>query len=80
MALYYFDTSDGEVETVDQNGIQCESLRQVEQHAVRALPEIARDELPNGPTRTFWVRVRDAEGQAIFEASLAFTSRWLHKD
>ncbi|MCV3209999.1 hypothetical protein OHD62_19340 [Mesorhizobium sp. YC-39] len=38
------------------------------------MPDIAREELPNGPNRLFWIKVRDEDGTYIFRASLALAS------
>jgi hypothetical protein len=45
--------------------------------AVDALPDIARDELPDGDNRTMTVKVRDLAGKYLLEASLTVNVRWL---
>jgi hypothetical protein len=77
MTRYYFDTFDGNQTSVDEHGIDCVSRQEIQDRAIDALPDLARDELPNGPERLFWVRVRDGAGRVIFEASLFLASRWL---
>jgi hypothetical protein len=77
MNRYFFDTFDGDQASTDHDGIECASRQQIQDRAVDALPDLARDELPNGPERLFWVRVRDESGTVIFEASLELASRWL---
>lgn len=76
MSRYFFDTFDGEKLDRDEQGIQC-SHGEISDRAVSVLPDLARDELPNGPERLFYVKVRDAEGVEIFEASLELKTRWL---
>lgn len=77
MTRYYFDIDDGEHQTHDDEGHACANRRAVRSVAVRALPEIARDHLPDGDRREFVVKVRDQDGRYLFEARLAFTARWL---
>ncbi|MBZ9764014.1 hypothetical protein LB553_24485 [Mesorhizobium sp. CA8] len=51
-----------------------------EQQAVDVLPDIAREELPNGTARTLFVKVRDDAGRYIFRASLKLASAWMVED
>ena len=74
MPRYFFDIHDGEDLTVDQIGLQCASEKDVRNEAIKALPDIAKDELPDGPERCFWVKVRDETGNYIFTASLELKS------
>jgi hypothetical protein len=80
MPRYFFDLHDGEYFTQDNTGLLCSSLADVSDQAVSVLPDIARDELPDGPARTFWVRVRHEDGRYIFRASLALVSAWIVDD
>ncbi|UVK38639.1 hypothetical protein LHFGNBLO_005831 [Mesorhizobium sp. AR10] len=77
MARYFFDIHDGKEFTGDEDGEICESLTEVSDYAVRVLPDIAREELPDGPNRLFWIKVRDEDGAYIFRASLILASAWL---
>ena len=77
MPKYYFDTYDGNHASIDDVGIDCESGDQIRDRALDALPDIARDEIPNGPERLFWVKVRDEGGRFVFEATLTLDSHWL---
>ena len=77
MALYFFDCHDGETIYVDDQGIQCRDLAEARYRAVDALPDMARDELPDGDERTFEIRVRDATGKPILRCSLHFNLDWL---
>jgi len=80
MARYFFDIHDGREFSGDETGEICGSLTDVSDYAVSVLPDIAREELPNGPNRLFWIKVRDEEGRYIFRASLALASAWLVED
>ena len=77
MALYFFDIDDGEEFTRDMFGVECASREDVHRQATGGLAEVARDEIPNGSQRLFWVRVRNEEGHYVFEAALALWSKWI---
>jgi hypothetical protein len=77
MPRYYFDVDDGTGLTLDPHGIECGSLDAMRYAAVDALPDIARDELPDGDNRTMTVKVRDLAGKYLLEASLTVNVRWL---
>ncbi|MGE0500876.1 MAG: hypothetical protein AB7I79_04355 [Rhizobiaceae bacterium] len=77
MARYFFDMFDGGSTAIDEIGIDCEGPWQVRARAIEALPEIARQELPDGDQRLFEIKVRDETGSAVFECSLRFTATWL---
>lgn len=79
MAKYYFDTYDGDHTSVDEDGIDCSSGQEIQDCAIDALPDLAREELPNGPERLFWVKVRDEAGDLVFEATLSLASRWFRE-
>ena len=80
MAKFYFDTCDGDRTAVDSEGIECSSHRMVQDQAIDALPDMAREILPDGPNRTFRVEVRDDAGKIVFRATLELQSRWLEQD
>ncbi|MFA6154206.1 hypothetical protein [Mesorhizobium sp.] len=80
MARYFFDLHDGNEFTDDREGVICGTLTEVSDHAVGVLPDIAREELPDGPNRRFWIKVRDENGAYVFRASLALATAWLVKD
>ena len=53
MPRYFFDIHDGKDLTVDQTGLQCESEKDVRNEAIKALPDLAKDELPDRPEHCF---------------------------
>ena len=77
MSRYFFDLHDGNELQSDEDGIDCASLKDLGFRAVDVLPDIAREELPDGPRRTFSVKVRDATGGYVFRATLALASSWM---
>jgi len=74
---FYFDTFDGDQTAIDADGIDCASRQMVQDRAVDALPDMARELLPDGPNRTFRVDVRDDSGDIVFRATLELNSTWL---
>ena len=79
MARYFFDTSDGNKLMRDEVGIELDDLERVRAEAIDALPDIARDKLPDGNDRVFSVQARDREGRVVFTATLAFKGEWAER-
>ncbi|QKD02695.1 DUF6894 family protein [Mesorhizobium loti] len=77
MPQYYFDIHDGKDFSADEVGVDCKTLADVSDYAVTVLPDIARDELPNGPNRVFWVKAHMGDGKYLFRASLVLATAWL---
>ena len=77
MARYFFDIDDGDQVTWDTDGVECSSREEIRRRATGVLPEVARDELPDGDFRQFWVKVRNEQGQYVFEASLVLRAGWI---
>lgn len=76
MPHYYFDTDDGSHLCEDDSGLEFPDEQAARRAAVSALPDMARDRIPNGDERTFSVRVRDETGNTIYSASLAMKGQW----
>ena len=68
---YYFDVHDGQNATTDDEGLDLESDHAAQQEAVRALPEVAKDALPDGTEREFSIVVRDEARGPILKARLS---------
>jgi len=77
MPLYFFDTYDGLVVTQDKTGLVLDNLDLARREAVKALPGMARDALPDGEEAQFSVRVRDEAGGTRFRAVLSFRCHWM---
>ena len=77
MFRYFFDIEENGELTVDEVGTVLPNFKSVRDEAIRALPELAKDELPDGPQHSFRVKVRDLSGDYIFQASLELKSQWL---
>jgi hypothetical protein len=67
MARYYFDEG---AAGPDQVGLELDGPDQARGEAVKALPDMARDVLPDGDHLRLSVTVRDETGRVFFRASL----------
>ncbi|MGI3902387.1 MAG: DUF6894 family protein [Janthinobacterium lividum] len=72
MPLYFFDLHDGDVHTIDDFGIEFDRLEEARNYAVSLLPDMAREELPNGPRRDFICDIRAEGAQIVYRAVLKF--------
>ncbi len=80
MERFYFDIHDGERFTPDEDGSVCESRKAMRDIAIKTLPDMARDELPDGNQRAFTVKVRDESGRYVFQATLSLMAEWLDQE
>jgi len=80
LPTFYFDTFDGVHTNADSEGIECSSRQIVQDQAIDALPDMARELLPDGPNRMFRVDVRNEGGEVVFHATLELQSRWIEPD
>jgi hypothetical protein len=71
MPRYFFDIHDGEVFTPDRQGLNLEDLEAAKAEAKRTLPEIVKDEMPDGDRRDFTVDVKDVAGQIVWRITLS---------
>ena len=76
MPRYFIDTDDGDVPCRDEEGYDLPDAGTARRMALDALPDMARDKIPDGDRRTFTARVRDEDGQVIYAAELALTGEW----
>ena len=70
MARFFIDTSDQDHFVRDETGYEFEDVEAAKAAAVDALPDMARDQLPDGDARTFMAVVRGADGRSLMQASL----------
>jgi hypothetical protein len=76
MPRYFFDTDDGDFRWKDGEGEELCDDEAARSAALDALPDMARDKLPDGDRRTFSVRVRDVAGTVIYSATLDLVGEW----
>lgn len=71
MPRFFFDTYDGDLFTPDETGQELDDLEAAKVEAQKALPEMAKDNLPDGDQRAFIVSVRDEAGQVVLRIALS---------
>lgn len=76
MPRFFFHTSDGDVAITDDEGLDLRDAEAAREAALDALPDMARQKLPDGDHRKFEVVVEDETGKRIYEASLELNGRW----
>lgn len=76
MPRYFIDTSDGDQTFLDEEGIELANDYVARLAALDALPDMARDAIPNGDERLFSVCVRSPAGAVIYDATLSLAGRW----
>lgn len=76
MPRYYIDTDDGDERVIDEAGFDLSGPLEARTTAIDALPDMARQKIPDGDARTFSVSVRNAAGGVIYSADLVMTGTW----
>ena len=77
MPRFFIDTSDQHVFIRDDVGMEYEDIEAAKTAAVDALPDMARQELPDGDARAFLAVVRDEHGRTLIQATMNFSVAWL---
>ncbi len=78
MSRYFFDVQDGALTSRDDEGSEFSNAEMAHRAAVRALGELAHDELERGPDqRKFVMKVRDEQGQTTSELILSLEAKRL---
>jgi hypothetical protein len=68
--LFFFDTDDGQRRIADGAGIDLPDAAEVVEQAVAMLRDLSHAGVGAGGSRTFSVRVRGADGEGAYAASL----------
>ncbi len=76
MPRYFFDIHNAGDFTPDKYGIDLDDDEEARSQAISLLPEMAREELPDGDQHEFAVKARNEEGTVVYEASLTLNGRW----
>ena len=71
MQRYYFDTHNGALLVTDKKGMELDGIERARKRAVSLLPLLVRDDHSDHDEATYEVRVRDANGRAVLNASLS---------
>jgi hypothetical protein len=69
---YFFDFHDTGKTLSDEEGLELADLATAKHEAVRALAEITRDVLPDGPHKEIAMAVRDEQGHHLARAIIRF--------
>lgn len=80
MARFFIDTHDGTQPLLDEDGIDLVDAATARAAALSALPDMAKDHMPNGDHRRYLVRVRSEAGQVIYCAALTLAGGWCGDD
>ena len=76
MPLYFFDTDDGDHSHRDDEGLDLPHVEAARVAALDALPDMARDKMPDGDRRTFVASVRNDRGAVVYVATLSLKGEW----
>ena len=77
MPRYFIDTDDDDFLLIDRDGVELDSDATARLYAQDALPDMARDKMPDGERRTFVVAVRNEAGEVIYRATLTLRGEWV---
>lgn len=72
MPRYFFDVRDGGGFHPDEFGDEFDSFEDARQQCQALLPDIARDELPDGERLDLSCDVRDDAGRVVYRAELTY--------
>lgn len=76
MSKYYIHTDDGDASYQDSKPFDFVDLQDARRAALSALPDMARDVLPDGDRRTFVVSVENDCGVVAYIATLDLVGEW----
>ncbi|CAA2154416.1 hypothetical protein MBRA_00089 [Methylobacterium brachiatum] len=76
MPHFFFDTDDGDFRFQDEEGFELPSVDAARIEALDALPDMARNKIPDRDRHTFAVRVRNEGGAVVYSASLDLMGAW----
>jgi hypothetical protein len=68
---FFFDIHDGEDFTPDREGLELKDLETAKDEAKKALPDIVKEEMPDGDRRDFTVDVKDVAGRIVWRVTLS---------
>lgn len=76
MPRFYFDTDDGQTSMKDVYGIELANADAARAVALRALPDMAQQTLPDGDQQKMAVCVRNESDVSILEVTLSLEVEW----
>ena len=72
MPRYYFDVTDSKGFHKDEFGHELAGFEEARQECQGFLPDIAREELPDGDLHTIKCAVRDETGRVIYRGEITY--------
>ena len=76
MSKFYIHTDDGDAAYQDSQPFEYVELLDARRAALRALPDMVFDMLPDGDRRTFTVTIEDEQGLVAYSATLDLVGKW----
>ena len=76
MPRYFFETDDQDITIFDEDGSEHANDEAARAQGVSALPDMAREKMPDGDRRTFTVRVFNDERDLIYKGIMTFEGSW----
>lgn len=76
MPRYFIDTNNDGTFVEDDEGQDLPDAEAARKVALAALPDMAREKMPDGDRRTFWASVRDETRRVIYKATLTLRGDW----
>ncbi|GJE61847.1 DUF6894 family protein [Methylobacterium trifolii] len=76
MPRYYIDTDDDDLLVESDGSEMLTSPAEARRAALDALPDMARDKMPDGDHRTFRATVRDEHGREVYTATMTLVGTW----
>ncbi len=76
MPRYFIDTDDGDLTIKDEEGHEFHDLHAARDAAHEALPDMAREKMPDGERRDFQATVRDKDGVVLYTVKLSLKGHW----
>ena len=80
MPRFYFDTHDGQTTLKDVYGIDLIDENAARDIAVKALPDMAKEAMPDDDQQTLAVHVRSERDEVVLNATLVLEVDWKQGD
>ena len=77
MPRFFITTDDNDLRVVDQEGQEFPDEGAARLAALQALPDMAKEKIPDGDHRILAATVSDSSGTAIYRATLTLSAEWL---